>query len=86
MDYEYQKFTELCKVNPPNFRGTFGPDKAEEWVKVMEKIFSVLLCAEKLKVAFTIYVLGADVEILVGWHKKVTWTCVNSYYLGNIQE
>ena len=46
--------------NPPSFRGTFDPDKAEEWMKAMKKIFSVLVCTEHQKVAFATYMLEAN--------------------------
>ena len=37
----------IQKANPPSFRGTFDPDKAEEWVKAMEKIFFTLACIDR---------------------------------------
>ena len=42
VDLEYFKFAKFLKANPPSFKGAFDPDKAEEWVKAMEKVFSVL--------------------------------------------
>ena len=62
VDQEYQKFVEFCKSNPPNFRGTFNPDKVEEWIKAMENFFFVLPCFEQQKVAFTTYMLEADTK------------------------
>ena len=61
-DFEYLKFAKFRKANPPNFWGTFGPDKLEEWIKAIEKIFSVLVYIEHQKVAFATYILEADVE------------------------
>ena len=52
----------LEKANPPSFRGTFGLDKAEEWVKAMEKIFSILACTDRQQVAFATYMQEVDVE------------------------
>ena len=52
---EYLKFAKFRKANPPSFRGTFDPDKAEEWIKAMEKVFSVLACIEYHKVANICY-------------------------------
>ena len=46
-DLEYLKFAEFGKANPPSFQGTFNPDKAKEYIKVMEKIFSLLACTEQ---------------------------------------
>ena len=44
VDLEYLKFAKFKKANPPSFRGAFDPNKADEWVKAMEKVFSVLDC------------------------------------------
>ena len=44
---EYMKFTEFHKVNQPSFRGTYDPDAADEWIKEMEKIFSILMRTEE---------------------------------------
>ena len=57
VDLEYLKFTEFKKANPPSFRETFDPDKAEERVKAMEKIFSILACTDHQQVAFATYML-----------------------------
>ena len=62
VDLEYFKFVKFWKANPPCFRGTFNPDKAEEWIKEMEKVFSVLACTDYQKLAFATYILEADVE------------------------
>ena len=62
VDLEYLKLVEFRKANPPSFRGTFDIDKVEEWVKAMEKIFSVLACTNRQQVAFATYILEADVE------------------------
>ena len=42
VDLEYLKFIEFRKKNLLSFRGVFDPDKADEWIKAMEKVFSVL--------------------------------------------
>ena len=57
---EYLKFAEFRKANPPNFRGVFNPDKADEWVNAMEKVLSILDCTDPQKVAFATYMLEAD--------------------------
>ena len=43
---EYQKFSKFRKANPPYFKGAFNPDEADEWIKEIEKIYSVLVCYE----------------------------------------
>ena len=62
MDLEYLKFAKFRKANPRSFRGAFDPDKIDEWIKVMEKVFSVLDCTDRQKVAFATYMLEADAE------------------------
>ena len=47
MDLEYLKFAEFRKANLPSFEGVFTPDKADEWVKAMEKVFFVLDCTDR---------------------------------------
>ena len=39
---EYLMFAEFRKANPPSFWGTYGLDAAGEWIKEVEKIFSML--------------------------------------------
>ena len=62
VDLEYLKFVEFRKAKLPNFRGVFNPDKADEWVKAMEKVFSVVDCTDRQKVAFATYILEANAE------------------------
>ena len=62
MDLVYLKFTEFKKANLPSFRGVFDPNKADEWIKDMKKVFSILDCTNCQKVAFATYMLEADAE------------------------
>ena len=56
------KFAEFQKANPPSFEGTFDLDKAKEWIKAMEKVFSILACTDYQKVMFATYMLEANGE------------------------
>ena len=47
VDLEYLKFVEFRKANPPSFRGTYNPDRADEWIKAIKKIFTVLACTKE---------------------------------------
>ena len=62
VDAEYHKFSKFWWANPPNFKGAFDPDEADEWIKEIEKIYSVLTCSKTQKVAFVAYMLKSDVE------------------------
>ena len=59
---EYQKFSEFRKANPPSFKGAFNPDEVDEWVKEIQKIYTILSCSETQKVAFATYMLKSDTE------------------------
>ena len=61
-DLDYLKFAEFRKANSPSYRGAHDPDKADEWIKAMEKIFSVLDFSDHQRVSFATYMLEADAE------------------------
>ena len=42
VDLDHLKFTEFRKANLPSFRGAYDPNKADEWIKAMEKSFFCL--------------------------------------------
>ena len=62
VDLEYLKVAEFRKANPSNFKGAYNLDRADEWIKAIKKIFTVLACTEEQKVAFATYMLKADIE------------------------
>ncbi|MQM02045.1 hypothetical protein Taro_034802 [Colocasia esculenta] len=47
-------------MNPHTFNGTPDPDEAENWVKVMERIFRVMQCSEQEKVLLATFQLDHD--------------------------
>ena len=58
LDLDYLKFTEFWIASTPSFRVA----KAEEWIKAMEKIFSILACTNDQMVAFATYMLDAEAK------------------------
>ncbi|XP_050896750.1 uncharacterized protein LOC127103543 [Lathyrus oleraceus] len=48
--------------NPPTFEGAHELDKAQEWLKVIEKIFRVMNCSDAQKVQFGIHMLEKEAE------------------------
>ena len=58
----YLKFAKFRKTNPPSFRGAYDLDKVDEWIKAMEKVFSVFDCLDHQNVTFATYMLKADAE------------------------
>ena len=75
------KFTEFKKANPPPFWVTYNPDKAEEQIKVMDKIFCMLTYTEQQKVAFATYMQESGAEfwwastkrLVEGAQTIITW-------------
>ena len=92
VDLKYLKFAEFRKANPPSFKGAFDLDKAEEWVKAMERVFSVLARTDHQKVAFATYVLEVDAEFwwngmkrLLGGPKLMFLTkCSRAHFIKSI--
>jgi len=44
-----QGLAEFKRNKPPQFSGGYDPEKAELWIKEMEKIFRVMNCADNQK-------------------------------------
>ena len=63
MDTEYHKFSEFQRANLPSFKGAFDPDEADEWIKEIEKIYSVLTCSETQKVCHLHAEIGCRVLV-----------------------
>lgn len=54
----------FMNAKPPNFCCKEGPDRAraEEWLREIEKAFSIVKVPERLKVTFGTYMLVEDAE------------------------
>ena len=72
VDLKYLNFAEFLMANSLSFRGMYNPDRADEWVKAVEKIFTVLAYTKEQKVAFATYMLEADVEFW-WWAPRGCW-------------
>ncbi|XP_015944704.1 uncharacterized protein LOC107469839 [Arachis duranensis] len=55
-------FADFKNIGPPEFRGALDPDKAEEWLKEMEKVFTIFPCTEVQQVNYATFMLKADAE------------------------
>ena len=71
VDLEYLKFAKFQKVNPPSFKGAFDPNIAAEWVKAMEKVFSVLAYTDHQKSSICYLYVGSGCRILVECLKRL---------------
>src|SRR3954467_13592735 len=59
---EFCAFGDFQRCNPPIFEGMYGPDKAQAWMREMEKIFQVMSCIDVQKVQFGTHMLTKGAE------------------------
>jgi len=52
---ESQGLAKFRRNKPPQFSGGYDPEKAELWIKEMEKIFWVMNCANNQKVNYVVF-------------------------------
>ncbi|XP_058747129.1 uncharacterized protein LOC131620127 [Vicia villosa] len=61
-DDEYLALGRFQRNNPPVFEGEHEPDKAQAWLKAIEKIFRVMNCTDAQKVQFGTHMLEKEAE------------------------
>ena len=59
---EYQELDRFQRNNPSSFNGGYNPGGAQNWIREIEKIFRVMACLERQKVAFGTHTLVEDAE------------------------
>jgi len=86
---ESQGLTEFRRNKPPQFSGGYDPEKAELWIKEMEKIFRVMNCVDNQKVNYAVFMLIGEVEywwdgikrLLEGGRIIITWDVFRTKFL-----
>ncbi|XP_050889267.1 uncharacterized protein LOC127094482 [Lathyrus oleraceus] len=84
---ELRALGKFQKNNPPTFEGAHEPNKAQEWLKAIEKIFRVMNYSDAQKVQFGTHM--REKEAKDWWHNtvqrfdedgiEVTWTLFPEY-------
>ncbi|XP_057452620.1 uncharacterized protein LOC130744453 [Lotus japonicus] len=59
---EFRALGKFQRNNPPTFEGAYNLDKAQAWLKAIEKIFRVMNCTDAQKVQFGTHMLEKEVE------------------------
>ncbi|XP_050889398.1 uncharacterized protein LOC127094633 [Lathyrus oleraceus] len=59
---EFRALGKFQRNNPLTFEGAHEPDKAQEWLKDIEKIFRVMNCSDAQKVQFGTHMLEKEAE------------------------
>ncbi|XP_058760911.1 uncharacterized protein LOC131634282 [Vicia villosa] len=90
-DDEYRALRRFQRNNPPVFEGEHEPDKAQAWLKAIEKIFRVMNCTDAQKVQFGTHMLEKEAEDW--WNNtlqrfeedgiEVTWDLFRDVFLEN---
>ncbi|XP_058733273.1 uncharacterized protein LOC131604876 [Vicia villosa] len=57
-----RQLSNFQKNNPPLFKGTYDPKGAQKWLKEIERIFRVIVCAENLNVRYNTYMLSEEAD------------------------
>ncbi|XP_058784046.1 uncharacterized protein LOC131658809 [Vicia villosa] len=65
-DDEYRALGKFQKNNPPTFEGEHEPDKAQAWLKAIEKIFRVMNCTDAQRF---VNGLRPDIKKAVGYQQ-----------------
>ncbi|XP_050876049.1 uncharacterized protein LOC127079713 [Lathyrus oleraceus] len=83
---ELRALGKFHRNNPLTFEGAHEPDKAQEWLKAIEKIFRVMSCSDAQKVQFCTHMEAED-----WWHNivqrfdedgiEVTWSLFRDAFL-----
>jgi len=58
----HRALEQFQKLNPPAFKGEADPIQAEEWLRRIEKILTVMECNENQKVSFTSFMFQGEAE------------------------
>ncbi|XP_058741301.1 uncharacterized protein LOC131613670 [Vicia villosa] len=90
-DDGYRALGRFQRNNPPVFEGEHEPDKAQAWLKAIEKIFRVMNCTDAQKVQFGTHMLEKEAEDW--WNNtlqrfeedgiEVTWDLFRDVFLEN---
>ena len=88
VDLEYLKVVEFRKASPLSFRGAYNLDRADKWIRAIEKIFTVLVCTEEQRLAFATYMLEADAmlwwvgtkRLFEGAQAHMTWDVLKMHF------
>ena len=88
---EFRALEKFQRNNPPIFEGEHEPDKAQAWLKAIEKIFRVMNCTDAQKVQFGTHKLEKEAEDW--WNNtvqrfdeegiEVTWALFRDVFLEN---
>lgn len=81
--------TDFKKQAPPHFKGESEPEKAELWIKELEKIFVAMECPDDRRVSHAIYQLQGDAEfwwsatqtMLEARGEVITWIVFKTHFL-----
>lgn len=88
-DVKFCYLEKFQRNKPPTFKGKYDPDGAQEWLKVIEKIFRVMNFSEEQKVSFGTYILVGEADdwwmsacrVLENIVEEITWAVLSRKFL-----
>jgi hypothetical protein len=86
---EAKGLVDFRRHDPPHFLGEMEPEKADLWLRKMEKIFNVLGCTDEAKVSYASYLLLGDAEywwkgtrlMIEANNQEITWELFRTKFL-----
>ncbi|XP_057418660.1 uncharacterized protein LOC130712862 [Lotus japonicus] len=91
--------TDFNRHGPPKFEGEVEPEKADQWIQEMEKIFETLRTPDAERVNLAAFMLKGDAEywwrsarqLMTANHVAITWESfkrafMDKYFLGTAKE
>ncbi|KAL2334875.1 hypothetical protein Fmac_016088 [Flemingia macrophylla] len=86
---ETQGLIEFRRNKPTQFNGEYGPEKAELWIREIEKIFYAMNCTDKQKITYSVFMLVGEAEnwwdntkrLLEGQGVMITWDIFRTKFL-----
>ncbi|XP_020202621.1 uncharacterized protein LOC109788306 [Cajanus cajan] len=86
---ESRDLAEFRKCHPPQFTGEADLEVADRWIRELEKIFTVLGCSPKKRLAYAVYMLVGEAEhwwrntyqILAARGVTVDWECFRTVFM-----
>jgi len=55
----------FLRNHPPTFKGRYDPDRAQTWLKEVERIFRVMQCNEAQMVRFGTHMLAVTPSLII---------------------
>ncbi|XP_052735879.1 uncharacterized protein LOC128197680 [Vigna angularis] len=85
----YSRLNDFLRHDPTRFNGRATPDKADAWIKDIEKIFHVIKCTDEEKLDYATFILKEEAEywwdgmkrLMESDEEAITWNSFKDKFL-----